>query len=122
MARSLGVTQKSAWFMLHRIRLAMQTPTMAACCRGDVEVDETYIGGKARNMHAGASARRRRHRQAPAVRLGKIAVMGLLERHPKDGSRSQHGNVVATTDEKAAECSRPSLTTSSRLRRSTPMR
>src|SRR6185295_15449865 len=55
-ARSLGVTQKSAWFMLHRIRLAMQTGTFEKMLDdedgGPVEVDESYIGGRARNMHA----------------------------------------------------------------------
>ncbi len=50
MARSLGVTQKSAWFMLHRVRLAMQTGTFAKL-DGMIEADETFIGGKARNMH-----------------------------------------------------------------------
>ena len=48
--RALGVTQKSAWFMLHRIRKAMQTGTFMKL-GGEVEVDETFIGGKARNMH-----------------------------------------------------------------------
>ena len=51
LGRALGVTQKSAWFMLQRIRLAMQTPSFTRLS-GEVEVDETYIGGKARNMHA----------------------------------------------------------------------
>src|SRR5918998_4173675 len=49
-ARALGVTQKTAWFMLHRIRLAMQQGSVEKLS-GEVEVDETYIGGKARNMH-----------------------------------------------------------------------
>jgi len=48
--RRLGVTQKTAWFMLHRIRLAMQDRTFNKL-GGAVEVDETFIGGKARNMH-----------------------------------------------------------------------
>ena len=48
--RDLGVTQKTAWFMLHRIRLAMQSKTFSKL-GGEVEVDETFIGGKARNMH-----------------------------------------------------------------------
>ena len=50
LGRALGTTQKSAWFMLHRIRLAMQTGSFEKFT-GEVEVDETYIGGKARNMH-----------------------------------------------------------------------
>ncbi|MGH8512721.1 MAG: transposase, partial [Gammaproteobacteria bacterium] len=48
-ARDLGVTQKTAWFMLHRIRLAMQTKTFGKI-GGEIEIDETWIGGKARNM------------------------------------------------------------------------
>src|SRR5205809_2705713 len=50
--RSLGVTQKTAWFMLQRIRLAMQHTSGGGKLGGEVEVDETFIGGKARNMHA----------------------------------------------------------------------
>ena len=48
--RDLGVTQKTAWFMLHRIRLAMQSGTFNNL-GGEVEVDETFICGKAHNMH-----------------------------------------------------------------------
>jgi transposase-like protein len=48
--RGLGVTQKTAWFMLHRIRLAMQDGGFNKL-GGEIEVDETFIGGKARNMH-----------------------------------------------------------------------
>jgi Transposase zinc-ribbon domain len=50
-ARDVRVTQKSAWFMLHRIRLAMQDDFFGSKLNGEVEVDETFIGGKARNMH-----------------------------------------------------------------------
>jgi transposase-like protein len=74
LARALGVTQKTGWFMLHRIRLAMQTGTFKKLS-GQVEVDETYIGGKARNMHEG----KRKARGTGMV--GKAVVMGLLERH-----------------------------------------
>lgn len=74
LARSLGMTQKSAWFLLHRIRKAMQNGSLNKLS-GSVEVDETFIGGKARNMHMS----KRRHLGARDT--GKIAVMGLLERH-----------------------------------------
>lgn len=57
MARSLGITQKSAWFVLHRIRLAMQSGSFSKL-DGEVAVDETFIGGKARNMHSSARARK----------------------------------------------------------------
>jgi transposase-like protein len=79
LARALGVTQKTAWFMLHRIRLAMQTQSFKKMV-GHVEVDETYIGGKARNMHAA-----KRERAKGRTWHGKVAVMGLLERHSDDG-------------------------------------
>src|SRR5574341_697880 len=49
--RALGVTQKSAWFMLHRIRLAMETRSFKRF-GGRVEVDETFVGGAAKFMHA----------------------------------------------------------------------
>jgi len=81
LSRSIGVTQKSAWFMLHRIRLAMQARSFEKKFDSEVEVDETFIGGKARNMHADRRARY----VGKTGRLGKVAVMGLLERHGKDG-------------------------------------
>src|SRR5437763_11036063 len=56
--RAIKVTQKTAWFMLHRIRLAMQTGTFEKKMSGEIEADETYIGGKARNMHASVKERR----------------------------------------------------------------
>ncbi len=57
LGRAIGVTQKSTWFMLHRIRLAMQTGSFEKL-DGEVEVDETFIGGKARNMHKHERARK----------------------------------------------------------------
>lgn len=74
-ARSLEVTQKTAWFMLHRIRLAMQNGSIEKLA-DDVEVDETYIGGKARNMH-------KQIRERKITGTGgkdKAVVMGMLER------------------------------------------
>jgi transposase-like protein len=73
--RALGVTQKTAWFMLHRIRLAMQNGSMEKLV-DDVEVDETFIGGKARNMHQDVRDRK----ITGTGGSGKVAVMGLLER------------------------------------------
>ncbi|HMD85549.1 MAG TPA: IS1595 family transposase [Terriglobia bacterium] len=73
--RALGVTQKSAWFMLHRIRKAMQSGSFMKL-DGEVEVDETFIGGKARNMH-------KEKRDAAISGTGgkdKTAAMGFLER------------------------------------------
>ena len=76
--RALGVTQKSAWFMLHRIRRAMQTRSfMKLGGKGtEVEVDETFIGGKARNMHHAKHYRR----ISSTGCKDKTAVMGILER------------------------------------------
>jgi transposase-like protein len=73
--RALGVTQKTAWFMLHRIRLAMQSKTFNKF-GGEVEVDETFIGGKARNMHAD-KREEKIHRRGPE---GKAIVAAVLER------------------------------------------
>jgi transposase-like protein len=73
--RALGVTQKTAWFMLHRIRLAAQSKTFNKL-GGEVEVDETFIGGKARFMHADKRAEKI-HGRGPD---GKAIVAAVLER------------------------------------------
>src|ERR1700693_4954313 len=75
-ARDVKVTQKSAWFMLHRIRLAMQDDFFGSKLGGEVEVDETFIGGKARNMHL--SERKRRITGTGGI--DKTIVFGMLER------------------------------------------
>src|ERR1700730_15604795 len=71
--RAIGVTQNSAWFMDHRIRgrVGMATPDKFS---GHVEADETFIGGKSRNMHAG----KRSQRITGTGGKDKIAVMGVL--------------------------------------------
>ena len=82
LARALGVTQKTAWFMLHRIREAMKDD-MGGPLDGEVEADEVYIGGLAKNMHA---ERRKRIIRGPGG-MDKVAVMGLLER-PRNAPHS----------------------------------
>jgi transposase-like protein len=79
-ARSLGVTQKSAWFMLQRIRLAMQNGTIVKM-GGEVEVDETYIGAKARNMHPAKRREKLKMRKGGSSHM--TPVQGLLMRHGK---------------------------------------
>jgi transposase-like protein len=75
LARALGVTQKTGWFMLHRIRVAMESKTFQKM-RGDVEADESFLGGAAKFMHK--SKRRRVVRGTGG--MDKTAVFGLLER------------------------------------------
>ena len=80
-ARDLGVTQKTAWFMLQRIRLAMQDDFKGGMLSGDVEVDETFIGGKARNMHK--SKRLEKLGGSLHGVGGKEMVFGMVERDGK---------------------------------------
>jgi transposase-like protein len=80
-ARSIGVTQKSAWFMLQRIRLAMKNNSILkmGSTGGPVEVDETFVGGNPKNMHKAAKANKYR-------RLGqhdKVPVFGMLDRETR---------------------------------------
>jgi transposase-like protein len=75
-AKDVRVSQKSAWFMLHRIRLAMQDEFFGSKLGGEVEVDETFIGGKARNMHLSE----RKRRITGTGGKDKVMVFGMLER------------------------------------------
>jgi len=77
-ARDLKVSQKTAWFMLHRIRLALQDEHFGSKLGGEVEADETFIGGKARNMHK--SVHERRITGGGQSFRDKTIVMGILER------------------------------------------
>lgn len=74
--RELGITYKSAWFMAHRIRQAMAQEPLTSMLSGIVEVDETYVGGKAKNMHA--SVRKEKIQGRGAV--GKAPVVTLVQR------------------------------------------
>ena len=78
--RAMGVTQKTAWFMLQRCRLAMQDELTGGKLSGEIEVDETFIGGKARNMH---KSDRRRQNLKGGGSAGKAIVLGILEREGK---------------------------------------
>src|ERR1035437_2196599 len=78
-AKDVKVTQKSAWFMLHRIRLVMQDESFGSKLGGEVEVDETFIGGKARNMHLD----KRERRITGTGGKDKTIVFGALERGGK---------------------------------------
>jgi len=80
LSRSLGVTQKTAWFMLHRIREAMKSGSLAKMGgNGPIEIDETFIGGQKKNMHA---AKRIRY-EARGGAKGKTTVMGMLDREAR---------------------------------------
>jgi hypothetical protein len=80
--RSIGVTQKTAWFMLHRIRLAMQNGSFVKSGGpgAEFEADETFIGGKSKNM---STTRRAKSIPGSGV-AGKQVVMGVLRRGSKD--------------------------------------
>src|SRR5712692_5054103 len=90
--RAIGVTQKSAWFMMHRIRLALKVGTFHKLGGGpenEVEVDETFVGGKLRNMHKDKKVIYNKRGGA----YGKTIVMGLLDR----GRGEVRAKVVANT-------------------------
>ena len=91
LGRALGVTQKTAWFMLSRIRLGMQAKTFAKMS-GTVEADETYIGGLSRNMH-----KSKRARLTGTGMAAKVAVMGLLERKRGQKHSTVRADVVPST-------------------------
>ncbi len=78
-ARDIGVTQKSAWFMLQRIRLAMKNKSLLKLGNqgGPVEMDETFIGGKVKNMHKSKKPIAASKGHGP---IGKAIVVGMLER------------------------------------------
>lgn len=94
-ARDLGVTQKTAWFMLHRLRLAIHAKSFDKL-GGDVEIDETYIGGKARHTTKWKSRKPLKGRATGLA--GKAVVMGLLERHGDDRPHSIVRTIVVKSN------------------------
>lgn len=77
LARDLGVTQKTAWFMLHRLRHAARTRSFNRPLGGTVEVDETFMGGKDRNRRLS-----KRGMQQKAIVVGLLERGGELRAHP----------------------------------------
>jgi transposase-like protein len=103
-ARALTVTQKSAWFMLHRIRLALQDDATGGKLSGQVEVDETFIGGKARNMHL---SKKRGMNFQKRGGVSKTVVIGMMERGgmvraqiiPERDKTILHAQILANVEE-----------------------
>jgi hypothetical protein len=77
--RALGVSQKSAWFMVHRIRLTMQDQD-GGKLSGQIEMDETFIGGKVKNMHHRRRPKGTGFSGKPIAALSKTIVVGMVER------------------------------------------
>lgn len=97
MAKDLGITQKSAWFLDHRIRFALYSGSFEKLS-GHVEADETFIGGKARNMHV---AQRQRRITGTGTK-DKTPVMGILERG-KDGKSKIRTTVIPNRKKHAVQ-------------------
>jgi hypothetical protein len=96
-ARALNITQKTAWFMDHRIRvsLGLESPDKLT---GHVEADETFIGGKARNMHKAKRAKK----ITGTGGKDKTAVMGIMQRG-KDGTSKVRTAVIPNRQKKAIQ-------------------
>lgn len=95
--RGIGITQKSAWFLLHRIRLAMQNGSFEKFS-GTVECDETFVGGKAKNMHKERRDLLIKGRGA----VGKAIVMGILERGDKKTGKASRVTIAVVPNRSAA--------------------
>jgi|SRR5579884_290411 len=89
-ARALGVTQKTGWFLLHRVRHIMQTGSVEKMS-GPIEVDETFIGGLEKNKHTS------KKQNAGRGGVGKQIVMGILERGIEKGESKVRTKVVSDT-------------------------
>jgi transposase-like protein len=93
--RALGVTQKTGWFMLHRIRVAMKSGTFIKLS-GRVEADETFIGPHPKNMHAHKRAKLTVSRREDQRYISKAIVAGVLERNARKGHTRVRAAVVPT--------------------------
>lgn len=107
LARTIGVTQKSAWFMLHRVRLGMKLEAATSGKLGgngsEVEADETFVGGSTRNMHKGRKLRMEQERsstpnwKAVSKNPNKTAVQGILDRDARQIRAKVLSNVKRET-------------------------
>jgi transposase-like protein len=99
--RDLGVSQKSAWFMLHRLRLALKAKDLGFKLGGKdssgVEVDETFVGGKLKNMHRDRRARFAAESGHTGGATGKAIVVGMLDRDERKIRASVVPNVKRET-------------------------
>ena len=95
LGRAIGVTQKSAWHMLHRIRLAMEAESFEKFDR-ITEIDETYVGGLAKNMHAS----KRAEKVTGTGGIDKAVVVGVLERGDADNASRVRAGIVIDASKK----------------------
>jgi transposase-like protein len=97
LGRSVGLTQKSAWFVLHRIRLAMQIGNFDRFTGGEVEVDETFVGGKAGNMHKAAHTKAFGGGDArKSTKTNKTVVAGAI--HRAEGAETSRVTAAVVPD------------------------
>lgn len=98
LAKAIGVTQKTAWFMLHRIRLLMRDESRGKFS-GQIEADETFVGGRSRNMHKDRRARLLEGKARGTT--GKAVVMGVLERTSNKRASRVRAKVIKTNNRHA---------------------
>jgi transposase-like protein len=104
LAKDIGVTQKTAWFMLHRLRHAARTRSFNRRLKGEIEADETLIGGKEKNKHADKRSGTGKWRNA------KVVVGGMLERGGEMRAWKMDTYTAAEADAKLAQHVEPGAT------------
>lgn len=93
LAKDLNITQKSAWFMLQRIRYAMEHETFVKHMEGEIQVDETFVGGKNKNRHHNKKVEKSQGRSFK----DKTPVLGLLEREESEIVERPHKVIEGKT-------------------------